>query len=307
MERDDLPQRYNHEAHVMRRSSGSYRTGNRAVPETPAGRALRSAIDRVLAGDDPSTTALRHGIPEDVLRNAVSEHQRSGGDETSGPQLRGAALRRKLTHEQELEVHALIRSGLPDTLGLNGTLWNRDTVRELVALRTGMVLAQRTLATYLERWGFAPEKPLRSLYRAQPALMREWMRRDYPVIAIQAREVGAQLCWWSFEPMVERRMGKKLVRSSLWPEANWNIMYVVSNRGLLQWVVFTGQPATELLLDLIARVLDNADRPLFLLVHDHPLFATPVFIEWSLRNKHRVIFNLLPTGFTHDRTGSAGR
>jgi len=36
------------------------------------------------------------------------------------------------------------------------------------------------MGTYLARWGFTAQKPLRRAYEQDPAAVRRWLRRDYP-------------------------------------------------------------------------------------------------------------------------------
>jgi transposase len=52
-------------------------------------------------------------------------------------------------------------------------------VRELIRRRFGVRLAVRTMGTYLARWGFTAQKPLRRAYEQDPAAVRRWLRRDY--------------------------------------------------------------------------------------------------------------------------------
>jgi transposase len=66
-----------------------------------------------------------------------------------------------LTAEQEAEVQTLIRQQMPDALGLDFALWSRGAVQELVRQRFGIAVAVRTMGSYLARWGYTPQKPLR--------------------------------------------------------------------------------------------------------------------------------------------------
>ena len=63
-------------------------------------------------------------------------------------------------------------------------------MRDLVRQRFRLRLAVRTMGTYLARWGFTAQKPLRRAYEKDPAAVRRWLRRDYPAIAAQARAEG---------------------------------------------------------------------------------------------------------------------
>jgi transposase len=84
---------------------------------------------------------------------------------------------------QEAEARDLIRRHTPDALDLPFALWSRAAVRELIRRRFGVRLAVRTMGTYLARWGFTAQKPLRRAYEQDPAAVRRWLRRDYPAIA----------------------------------------------------------------------------------------------------------------------------
>ena len=75
---------------------------------------------------------------------------------------------------------------MPDALGLDFALWSRAAVQALVWQRFGVGVAVRTMGSYLSRWGYTPQKPLRRAYEQDPAAVRRWLRREYPTIAARA-------------------------------------------------------------------------------------------------------------------------
>jgi hypothetical protein len=87
---------------------------------------------------------------------------------------------RFLSAKQEAEAGDLIRRHTPDALDLPFALWSR---------------AVRTMGTYLARWGFTAQKPLRRAYEQDPAAVRRWLRRDYPAIAARAKAEGGAIFW----------------------------------------------------------------------------------------------------------------
>src|SRR3712207_7113571 len=54
----------------------------------------------------------------------------------------------------------------------------------------GVQLAVRTMGSYLARWGYTAQKPLRRAYGQDRAAVRRWLRRDYPAIASRAKAEG---------------------------------------------------------------------------------------------------------------------
>ena len=87
---------------------------------------------------------------------------------------------RVLSARQEAAMRKLICTRTPDQVGLPFALWSRAAVRELIAQRCGVRLAVRTTGTYLARWGFTAQKPLRRAYEQRPTDVQRWLRQDYP-------------------------------------------------------------------------------------------------------------------------------
>src|SRR3954466_1080968 len=100
-----------------------------------------------------------------------------------------------LTAEQEAAVQALIRQQMPDELGLPFALWSRAAVQALVRQCFGVTVAVRTMGSYLARWGYTPQKPLRRAYEQDPAAVRRWLRREYPAIAARAKAEKGVIFW----------------------------------------------------------------------------------------------------------------
>src|SRR4051794_26315499 len=102
---------------------------------------------------------------------------------------------RLLDQRQEAEVRDLICTHLPDALGLPCALWSRAAVAALIEQRDGVRLAVRTMGTYLARWGFTAQQPLRRAYEQQPAAVRDWLHHEYPAIVTRARRGGGGGFW----------------------------------------------------------------------------------------------------------------
>src|SRR5919202_1574055 len=98
---------------------------------------------------------------------------------------------RVLSARQEAAMRKLICTRTPDQVGLPFALWSRAAVRESIAQRCGVRLAGRTTGTYLARWGFTAQKPLRRADEQRRCEVRRWLREEHPAIGTQAkRESG---------------------------------------------------------------------------------------------------------------------
>jgi transposase len=123
----------------------------------------------------------------------------------SGPRGPAPGTGRLLEAAQEAEIRALICRSMPDELGLPYALWSRAAVRALIAQGCGVRLAVRTTGTYLARWGFTAQKPLRrpsargldprGAYEQRPDAVQRWLEQDYPAIAARAQREGGTIFW----------------------------------------------------------------------------------------------------------------
>lgn len=271
-----------------------------AMPhETLEQRALRLALHEVLDGEDPTSAAASHGVAIERLLSAMDDLGRQRHKARPARRNGTNPDRRKLSFAQESAIHGLIRAAAPDMIGGAERLWSREGVRLLVARETGLHLPERTLSSYLERWGFAPEKPLRAMAARHPARMREWLKRDYPVIAMLAREAEGRVAWWGHAPLLARQQGKlppgtkaALVDSPLWQAGRFSLLFITGNRGHARWQVQEGAPTAAMVIDFLERYLCDEPRGLFLIMPADALFLVPEFVAWAALNKERVSLHL---------------
>jgi len=268
--------------------------------ETLPERAIRMAMHDVLDGVSFAEAAHRHGLSVEQLRAAIKGMgEREPGEPGASRTRAMHADRRKLTVEQERAVHAMVRATLPDAIGYHERLWSREAVRWLVQKETGVWLPERTLSTYLERWGFFPEKPMRTMAAAQPARMREWLKRDYPVIAMLANDCDGRIAWWGSAPLLARHHGKLpagvkslYLESPLWEAGRFNVLFITTNRGHARWLVHEGQATAAMIMDLLERVIADDPRKLHLIVPPDAVFTSPDFVGWAMRRKEQFSFHL---------------
>src|SRR3954454_7851720 len=99
----------------------------------------------------------------------------------TGPRGPASGTGRFLTAAQEVAIRELICRATPDAYGLPFALWGRAAVAALIEQRCGVRLAVRRVGTYLARWEFTPQKPLRRAYEQQPDAVRHWLKFGPPV------------------------------------------------------------------------------------------------------------------------------
>src|SRR3712207_749847 len=134
----------------------------RKLPAAAQEERRRQVIGLRQAGQTYDAIAAQVGLsPTGVFDICKRFAERGPAGLKTGPRGPGPGHGRFLDAEQERGARDLIRRHTPDELGLPFALWSRAAVRDLVWRRFGVRLAVRTIGTYLARWGFTAQTPLR--------------------------------------------------------------------------------------------------------------------------------------------------
>lgn len=192
----------------------------------------------------------------------------------SGPRGPARGHGRFLDAAQEREARALICRHMPDELDLPFALWSRGAVRELIRWRFGVRLAVRTVGTYLARWGFTAQKPLRRADEQDPAAVRRWLRREYPAITARAKAANGVIFWGdetglrsddvrglSYAPR-----GRTPTIRVAHKRAGLGLISALTNKGELRWMVLHGAITAPELIRFLTRLVRDVGRKVFLIL-----------------------------------------
>jgi transposase len=204
---------------------------------------------------------------------------------------------------QEAEARDLIQRHTPDELDLPFALWSRAAVRELIWQRFGVRLAVRTMGTYLARWGFTAQKPLRRAYEQDPAAVRRWLRRDYPAIAARAKAEGGAVFWGDETGLrsddVRGRgyapRGRTPLAQVCHRRAGLSLISAVSNRGEVRWMALGGAVNAPALVRFLQRLIRDARRKVFLILDRLRVHRADKTRDWLAEHRTKIEVFYLPT------------
>ena len=77
-----------------------------------------------------------------------------------------------------MAIRQLIHAHTPDQLDLPYALWSRPAVTALIEKEYDMALPVRTVGSYLQRWGFTPQRPLDKAYEQNPVAVQAWLNEE---------------------------------------------------------------------------------------------------------------------------------
>ena len=219
-----------------------------------------------------------------------------------GKRGRRAGAQRRLTPEQERDVRRLIGESVPDGLKLPFALWNVAAVGELIERRCGVDLPVRTLREYLRRWGYTPKRPQSRAAERTDQAMQTWLAQTYPSILKGARRESALLFWGDQtgvygEPMVPDCVSTDdtAVPRQTDTMITMTMMRAVTNRGTVQFLVYTGALNAEFLVRFCGRLVASTEGRAVNLILDHrPMHHARAFRKWAIDHQHEFTVHYIP-------------
>jgi transposase len=204
---------------------------------------------------------------------------------------------------QEAEVRHLIHRHTPDELALPFALWSRAAVRALIRQRFGVGLAVRTMGTYLARWGFTAQKPLRRAYEQDRAAVRRWLRRDYPAIAARAKPAAGVIFWGDETGLrADDVRGRSYAPRRRTPtirvahqRVGLGLISAVTNKGELRWMVLDGAVQAPSLIRFLGRLVRDVGRKVFLLLDRLPVHRSAKVRAWLAGREADIAVFYLPS------------
>ena len=123
------------------------------------------AVKAVVAkGQKPAVVADVFGVALNTVYKWVRMYKSSGSSALKDNK-RGChkGSRSSLSPEQCKKIKKLITDKNPEQLKMPFVLWTRKAVQELIQDQFSIGMPIRTVGEYLNRWGFTPQKPIKSL------------------------------------------------------------------------------------------------------------------------------------------------
>lgn len=262
----------------------------------------RRAVKLRLGGMKLMEVAQVVGLARGTIISATKAYKAGGWKAVAvKPRGRSVGDGRTLNAEQEKAIRGMICDRTPDQLKLPYALWTRSAVGGLIHQQFGIKLPVRTVGHYLERWGFTPQKPIRKAYEQRPAAVKKWLEEDYPAITQRAKAEGAEIHWGD-----ETGLRSDDVRGrSYAPKGRTPVVQVCSNReslslissvtnqGKVRWMVFGGALNAKILIRFLKRLIQSAQRKVFLILDNLRVHHAKVVREWLAKQvEHLEVFYL---------------
>ena len=280
------------------------RTDFRSIGRDPQEELRARAVYLILErGLSQSAAAEAIGVARQTVNRWMQRHSKAG--ETGLKDGRRISSRKGqglLTEAEAKRVRGWITDKCPDQMKLPYMLWTSGVVRELIRRRLRKELGLSTVQSYLNRWGFTPQKPLtRATQRSEAAIAR-WLDQEYPKIARRAKREKA-LIFWGDETGISNQdqigrgyalKGKTPVVRKTAKKLSVSMISAVNNRGLMRFMCFKGGLNAALFIAFLKRLIESCPEKVFLIVDNLRVHHAVKVRAWVEAHKERIALLFLP-------------
>jgi transposase len=208
----------------------------------------------------------------------------------------------KLTDEQQAEIRRCIIDKTPDQVKLDGFLWNRKNIQELIWQKFKVQIALQNISVYLKKWGMTPQRPIKVSYKQKPEEIKKWIEEDYPKIAKRAKEENAEIHWGDEtgcqnETNYVRGYALK-GKTPVMPVGNEhirvNMISSITNQGKLRFMFYSGSMNAKVLINYLKRLIKDTQKKVFLILDNMKSHHANLVKEWLKKHSSEIELFFLP-------------
>ncbi len=190
----------------------------------------------------------------------------------------------------------------PDQLKLTFALWTRQAVQEFIKQRFDIRIAIRTVGTYLKRWGFTPQKPLKRAYEQRPVEVQKWLQDVYPSITDRAKQEGAEIHWGDETGIrSDSQHGRGYAPKGKTPvirlsakRTSINMISTVTNQGKVRFMIYRDSMNAKRLIKFLKQLIKSSDKKVFLILDNLRVHHSKLVKEWLAEHTKEIDVFFLP-------------
>jgi len=244
------------------------------------------------------------GISESHASTIWQRYKKEGNQAIKmGKRGRRPGEQRTLSVDQEKQVQKALIDKTPEQLKLSFALWTRDGVRLLIEQWYGIKMPIRTVGEYLKRWGFTPQKPIKRAYEQSSQAVKQWLDKDYPVIAARAKQEKAEIHWGDetgiqtganivrgFSPK-----GQTPVVGMVAQKSHVSMLSAITNQGKVRFMMYRDAMHSDLLIKFMARLVKDSKQKVFLILDNLRVHHGKKVKQWLETNQEKIEVFYLPS------------
>lgn len=261
------------------------------------------AIRLHLSGKKREEIAEIVGVHRGTIGNWITLYNKGGIDGLKiGQRGRREGDGRTLTVPQERRLKEIVVGKCPDQEQLPFALWSSTAIRALVKKMWAIDMSQRLVSSYMDRWGYTPQKGAKRAYERSDEKTQEWLNTTYPNIKQRAKHHQAEI-FWGDETGISNQCqhvrgyapkGQTPIITTQSKRLRSNLISAVNNQGKLRFMMYRETMTAQVLIRFMTRLIKDASKKVFLILDNLRVHHSKLVKQWLTEQTEKIEVFYLP-------------
>lgn len=264
----------------------------------------RVVIRLFKSGKNRTQVSIELGITRETVNQWIAHYLATGKVKEEKKRGRPLGNGRTLSIEQENHIQKKIIDKTPDQYKLPFALWSNDAVKRLIEQEYTISMPQRTVCSYLHRWGFTPQRPLKLAYEQQPKAVQTWLDSTYPQIEEKCAQDQGEIHWGdetgisSIEhyPRGYAPIGKTpVITLAHSARERVNMISSITNQGKVQFMIYDDKFTAQVFIQFLEQLIKSNDKKVFLVLDNLRVHHAKLVKKWLQDKTAEIELHYLPS------------